>query len=107
MRHVVEDTWELFMLKALRSPVGALLLLLWPWGGKQKGNKSMSIGFRCGKGCRWLRLALQGGTWDLGRFLKYYLCLSDKMLVRAECTLKQNLLIRVPAESGKVLRYLK
>lgn len=43
--------------------------------------------------------------WDLGKFLKYYLCLSDKNWVNAECALKQNPLIRVLAESGKALRY--
>ena len=60
------------------SAAGARLLLLWPWGGRFKANKSMSIGSGCGRGYRWLRLTLQGRTWDLSRFLKHYFCLSNK-----------------------------
>lgn len=87
------------------SAAVAQLLLLWPWGGRFKENTSTSIHSGCGKGYRWLRLALQGGMWDLSRFLKYYLCLSNKNCVRAECVPKQMLLMRVLAESGKALMY--
>lgn len=98
-----EDT-TMSVLKAWRSPAGALLLFLWPWGGRWRGNKSTSSRFECGKECRWLRLTLRGGIWDLGMFLKYYLCLSDKNWVNTECALKQNPLMSASRvkESSKV-----
>lgn len=88
-----------------RSPPGAHLVLLWSWGGGFQRKKSTSISSGCGKGYRWLRLTLQGGTWDLSRFLKYYLCLSNRNWVRAEHVPKQKLLRRVLAEAGKALTY--
>lgn len=95
---VVGNTLELSM----HERTGAWLLLFWPWGGRFKENKSTSISSGCRKGHRWLRLTLQGGTWDLRRLLKYYLCLSNKNWVRAEHVPKQKLLKRVPVESGEV-----
>jgi len=87
------------------AAAGARLLLHWHRGGRFKENKRTSVGSGCGKGYRWLRLTLQGGTWDLSRFLKYYLCLSNKNWVRAGRALKQKLLIRALAESRKALMY--
>lgn len=100
-RDGLEDTGQLSMHKSGGPAAEAQLLLLWPWGGRSKENKSMSIIFACGKGCRWLRVTLQGGTWDLRRFL----CLSNENWVRAECVPKQKLLVRMPAEAGKALLY--